>query len=79
MLSFLFAQITTYVLVTLFFLTSFALAFINKTPTVKSLDAAVEQTEETAGDNEFWKEEAPAEMKADDVSSSTETTEVVAE
>lgn len=70
---------TTYVLVTLFFLTSFALAFINKTPTVKSLDTAVEQTEETAGDNEFWKEESPAEMKADDVSSSTETTEVVAE
>jgi preprotein translocase subunit SecG len=67
---------TTYVLVTLFFLTSFGLAIINKAPTVKSLDAAVEQTEE-ATENEFWKESAPAEMKADDAT--VETTEVVTE
>ena len=65
--------------ITLFFLTSFALAFINKAPTVETLDAAVEQTESSAEENEFWKEEAPAEMKADDVSNSTEATEVVTE
>lgn len=69
---------TTYVLVTLFFLTSFGLAIINKAPTVKSLDAAVEQTEEAAGENEFWKESAPAEMKADDATVEA-TTEVVTE
>ena len=58
---------TTYVLVTLFFLTSFGLAIINKAPTVKSLEAAVEQTEETT-DNEFWKNDS-VEIKADEVSS----------
>ena len=68
---------TTYVLVTLFFLTSFGLAIINKAPTVKSLDAAVEQTKE-ATENEFWKESAPAEMKADDATVEA-TTEVVTE
>ena len=68
---------TTYVLVTLFFLTSFGLAIINKAPTVKSLDAAVEQTEEVAGENEFWKDNAPAELKADETA--VESTEVVTE
>lgn len=67
---------TTYVLVTLFFLTSFGLAIINKAPTVKSLDAAVEQTEEVT-ENEFWKNNAPAELKADEIT--VETTEVVTE
>ena len=60
---------TTYVLVALFFLTSFGLAIINKAPTVKSLDAAVEQTEE-ATENEFWKDNSDSvEIKSDEVSS----------
>ncbi len=68
---------TTYVLVTLFFLTSFGLALINKAPTKDTLSGAVEQTEEVAGENEFWKDNAPAELKADETA--VESTEVVTE
>lgn len=58
---------TTYVLVALFFLTSFGLALINKTPTVKSLDSAVQQTQEATDSNEYWNQgdNAPAEIKSD--------------
>ena len=48
---------TTYVLVTLFFITSFGLAFVNKTPAIKSLDAAAQQSQENAGSGEWWNEE----------------------
>ena len=59
---------TTYVLVTLFFLTSFGLAIINKAPTKDTLSGAVEQTEE-ATENEFWKDNSDSvEIKADEVS-----------
>lgn len=43
---------TTYVLVTLFFVTSFVLAILNKTPVVKELDTSSVQTEQSAG--EWW-------------------------
>lgn len=45
---------TTYVLVTLFFLTSLGLAFINKAPTVKNL----EDTTQTSTESSNWLEEA---------------------
>lgn len=57
---------TTYVLVTLFFLTSFGLAFINKTPTVKALTPS-QQTQDASGAGEWWNEEvapvAPAQVE----------------
>lgn len=49
---------TTYILVTLFFLTSFGLAIINKTPTVK-LEADSVETTESAGN--FWDAESATE------------------
>lgn len=59
---------TTYVLVLLFFLITFALAFVNKAPKSKSLDAAVQQTQEVTAeeDGDWFKsgEVAPAEMNA---------------
>lgn len=52
---------TTYILVTLFFVATFILAFINKAPEVHSLDAAAAQ-EEATGASSFWlDEETPAE------------------
>ena len=54
---------TTYILVALFFVATFALAFMNKAPAVHSLDAAAAQ-EEAAGTGGFWlDEEAPAEAE----------------
>lgn len=47
---------TTYILVTLFFVATFILAFINKAPTVHSLDAAAAQ-EEATGSGSFWLDE----------------------
>lgn len=51
---------TTYVLVTLFFVASFALAFLNKAPTVKSIDDTVKQEQEASGNAEWWNESAEA-------------------
>ena len=60
---------TTYVLVVLFFLISFALAFVNKAPKSKSLDAAVQQTQEATEQKDWFEtgnpienEQAPAQM-----------------
>lgn len=62
---------TTYVLVALFFLSSFGLALVNKAPTVKDLAPAV--TEESAENNEEWYkegsdvlEQAPAVIESND-------------
>ena len=49
---------TTYILVTLFFLTSFGLAIINKAPSV-NLEADSTETTESAGN--FWVEESETE------------------
>ena len=40
---------TTYILVTLFFLTSFGLALVNRTSSVETLDSAVQQNAEISG------------------------------
>jgi len=40
---------TTYILVTLFFLTSFGLALVNRSSSVDSLDSAVQQSAEISG------------------------------
>ncbi len=50
---------TTYILVTLFFVSTFILAFMNKAPAVHSLDAAAAQ-EEAAGNSGFWLDEDTA-------------------
>ena len=47
---------TTYILVTLFFVSTFILAFMNKAPAVHSLDAVAAQ-EEAAGNSGFWLDE----------------------
>lgn len=47
---------TTYILVALFFLSSFGLALLNKTPVTKGLEGAVQQTQEAAGSPEWWQE-----------------------
>ena len=47
---------TTYILVALFFVSTFVLAFINKAPDVHSLDAAAAQ-EEAASAGGFWLDE----------------------
>ena len=60
---------TTYILVTLFFLASFGLAFINKAPAVHSLEGAVDE-EKTTTTNGAWYDDsikatedvAPAEL-----------------
>ncbi len=51
---------TTYILVTLFFLSSFGLALINKAPSVKSLDSAVQQEQTGSASEGFWLDEAAA-------------------
>lgn len=57
---------TTYILVTLFFVATFVLAFINKAPSVHSLDAAAAQEEAAASSADgFWLDnEAEAEGTA---------------
>ncbi|WP_062429236.1 preprotein translocase subunit SecG [Treponema endosymbiont of Eucomonympha sp.] len=45
---------TTYVFVALFFITTFALALLNKAPAVKQLDAAAAQVEGASGDAKPW-------------------------
>ena len=42
---------TTYILVTLFFLTSFGLALVNRTSSIDTLDSAIQQTAEISGSN----------------------------
>ncbi|MBR6565545.1 MAG: preprotein translocase subunit SecG [Spirochaetaceae bacterium] len=65
---------TTYILVTLFFVATFALAFINKAPAVHSLDAAAAQEEatETGG---FWldEESSPEATSTSETTSTAET------
>lgn len=57
---------TTYVLVTLFFLSSFGLALLNKSPTINSLDEAAKKAQTVTTEN--WLDssevssEAPAEL-----------------
>lgn len=73
----------TYVLVTLFFVISFTLAFMNKTPDVKGLDIAAQQVESTeTGTTENWLEAddetdsiAPAELSANETAPDTTTAE----
>ena len=48
---------TTYILVTLFFVATFVLAFINKAPAVHSLDAAAAQKEAATSTGGFWLDE----------------------
>ena len=55
---------TTYVLVVLFFLISFGLAFINKAPKSKSLDAAVKQTQEATAEGDWFETNRPAENES---------------
>lgn len=64
---------TTYILVTLFFVATFALAFINKAPAVHSLDAAAAQ-EETTEAGGFWLDEE-ASPEASSTTEATSTTE----
>lgn len=59
---------TTYVLVTLFFLSSLGLGLLNKTPSIGSLDEAAQKaqavTTENWLDTEITSETAPAEVSA---------------
>ena len=55
---------TTYVLVVLFFLISFGLAFVNKAPKSKSLDAAVQQTQEATESGDWFETNRPAGKEA---------------
>lgn len=58
---------TTYILVTLFFITVLALALINKGSTVDTLDPEAIKAQETTTVEEYWNEgttEAPTELKA---------------
>lgn len=48
---------TTYILVTLFFVATFVLAFINKAPAVRSLDAAAAQEEASTSASGSWLDE----------------------
>lgn len=65
---------TTYILVTLFFVATFALAFINKAPAVHSLDAAAAQ-EEAAEAGGFWldEESSPEATSTSETTSTAET------
>ncbi|MGL4986751.1 MAG: preprotein translocase subunit SecG [Treponemataceae bacterium] len=45
---------TTYTFVALFFVLAFLLAFINKTPKVRSLDPSIQQIKEASGETEWW-------------------------
>ena len=61
---------TTYVLVALFFIATFVLAFINRAPTVRSLDGAAAQSATTTTGGAWYEdtateEPAPAELSAD--------------
>lgn len=60
---------TTYILVTLFFVATFVLAFINKAPSVRSLDAAAAQEEASTSTGGSWlDEETSGEPVADSAS-----------
>lgn len=65
---------TTYILVTLFFVATFALAFINKAPAVHSLDAAAAQEEATEAGG-FWldEESSPEATSTSETTSTAET------
>lgn len=65
---------TTYILVTLFFVATFALAFINKAPAVHSLDAAAAQ-EEAIEAGGFWldEESSPEATSTSETTSTAET------
>ena len=60
---------TTYVLVTLFFVACLALALLNRTPSVKSLDGAVIETAEATGTSEYWLDDAATEAAPQEMSS----------
>ncbi len=64
---------TTYILVTLFFVATFALAFINKAPAVHSLDAAAQEEATEAGG--FWldEESSPEATSTSETTSTAET------
>lgn len=64
---------TTYILVTLFFVATFILAFINKAPEVHSLDAAAAQ-EEATGAGSFWLDEETAVNEGESQESETAAT-----
>jgi preprotein translocase subunit SecG len=51
---------TTYTLVTLFFVTTFILAFLNRAPAAKQLDASVLDAQTTTQDNKSWLDEDTA-------------------
>ncbi len=55
---------TTYVLVALFFLSTFGLAYLNKTPAVKTLTPSVQNQEQENA--EWWTEDKAAETPAQD-------------
>lgn len=69
---------TTYVLVTLFFVATFILAFINKAPSVHSLDAAAAQ-EEATGAGSFWLDEETTSDAAAEVVETADTEAVEVE
>jgi preprotein translocase subunit SecG len=48
---------TTYTLVTLFFVTTFILAFLNRAPAAKQLDASVLDAQTTVQDSRSWLDE----------------------
>jgi preprotein translocase subunit SecG len=72
---------TTYILVTLFFVISFSLAFVNKTPQVSNLEAAAQQVQSAeGGESKQWidaesttENPAPAEITAGNTETSDTT------
>ncbi len=65
---------TTYVLVTLFFVASFFLALINKSPTVRNLDNISPQTQESTEEgSEWWNQPSTEISPSDSGSTGTET------
>ncbi|GMO17672.1 MAG: hypothetical protein Ta2A_26470 [Treponemataceae bacterium] len=65
---------TTYILVTLFFVTSFVLAFLNRVPTVKQLDPSVLQAQTANGETKSWLDEDEAASETPAVLTDTENT-----
>jgi preprotein translocase subunit SecG len=67
----------TYILVTLFFVSSFFLALINKSPELKGLDAAASRQEQTEDSGQAWYAAEPADITvpADDETVQTEKIE----
>ncbi|MCQ2612338.1 MAG: preprotein translocase subunit SecG [Treponemataceae bacterium] len=63
----------TYVMVTLFFVATFVLALLNKTPSVRSLDAAAQEAAATGA--ESWLDSTPTEVAPAELSASTSVAE----